>query len=150
MKKIALEMLCLIIVFFTACGSEPIEAVQSIADNSLVEKVIETKQQTVEQEDEPDLALQTIISDVKSAEQPFINTDGVERVTNYYDVVTKVKVVEKELDDRYFIGRENYEENIGYFNKYLTEDAGKLYIKKKMYLPDIIPEGTAYCIDYPK
>lgn len=146
MKKIALEMLCLIIVFFTACGSEPIEAVQSIADNSLVEKVIETKQQTVEQENEPDLALQTIISDVKSAEQPFINIDGVERVTNYYDVVTKVKVVEKELDDRYFIGRENYEENIGYFNKYLTEDAGKLYIKKKMYLPDIIPEGTAYCL----
>ena len=59
--------------------------------------------------------------------------------------MTKIKTVAKEeANKRYFIGRDNYEENIGYFNKYLTEDAGKLYIKKKMYLPDIIPEGTTY------
>ena len=73
-----------------------------------------------------------------------INEYGDLEVRNYYDVNTKVKVIETGTG-RYFIGRDNYEDNIGYFNKNLTEDAGKLYIKKKMYLPDMVPEGTVYC-----
>ena len=148
MRKIITTILITILggYFFIACGSTPVTVTQEVSEDVIPTTLEETTQLNMEQTTTDSDEILTI-TDVNNSEeeelQSTVNQYGDKEVNNYFDKVTTVKVIETEKD-RYFIGRDNYEDNIGFFNQYLTEDSGKLYINKKMYLPDIIPEDTYY------
>ena len=150
MKRIfSKKIITLLVAAFllTGCGKKD-PVITTIPETFPAEEVMEETQMNTELEEEKgDKSLEKVTADGKietENTESTVNAYGDLEVKNYYDNHTKVKVIET-VSERYFIGRENYENNVGYFNKYLTEDAGKLYIKKKMYLPDVVAEGTVYC-----
>ena len=152
MKKITLTALFFLVIFLTACGGQKgleennqagNEVAGDVTDAMTNEAADATQANTESDTQKPNIeALPN-----EEGDNSFLTCAEGEQVVDYcFNEVTQVKtIVPTKVNERYFIGRDNFEENIGYFNKYLTEDTEKLYIKKKMYLPDYVDANTVYC-----
>ena len=126
MKKMTLTALFLLVGILTACGTvKETQNTDVVASDVVVETDVITENTT------PNPPLEEL---PEEEENEFNNCKDGEIVASHcFNKMTRVKTVAKEeANKRYFIGRDNYEENIGYFNNHLTEDTEKLYIKKKM------------------
>lgn len=60
------------------------------------------------------------------------------------DEEIKMQRVSVPYNNPYFVGRENYEENINFIEKNMGEEDGYLYLGLPMYLPDYCPRGTVF------
>ena len=143
MKTKMMVVMLGVILFMTACGNQEVseitetmsQPIEDVPDTSMVEKENGVTDILTPESEEDDLK----DGDLNNA------TDNNE-VSYAFNSVTKIKTIgDSEIVKPYFVGRDNYEENVGYFNQHLTEETGKLYIKKKMYLPDMVVAGTVYC-----
>lgn len=63
-----------------------------------------------------------------------------------YNRVEEIKMqkISVPCNKPYFVGRENYEENINFIRNNMGEEDGYLYLGLPMYLPDYCPKGTVY------
>lgn len=152
MKRVTLTALFFLFCLLTACGvakgSEDTKQMMNEVVGDMADETTGGAQGEAQLNIEFDTQKPNIESLSEEEEDSAFRgcTEGEQVVDYCFNEVACVKtIVSNEVDERYFIGRDNYEENIGYFNKHLTEDAAKLFIKKKMYLPDYVDANTVYC-----
>ena len=139
MKKMTLTALFLLVGILTACGT-----VKETQNTDVVASDVVVETDVITENTNPNPPLEELPEEEENESNNC--KDGEIVASHCFNKMTKIKTVAKEeANKRYFIGRDNYEENIGYFNNYLTGDTEKLYIKKKRYLPDYVDENTVYC-----
>ena len=147
MRKVVLVVCFSVIIFLTSCGSEEnTQVIQPVQQQT--ENVVDEVQSNIEKEYTVG-KINVLPEDEEGANSngdAVIDLAGNREIIYSFNDATRLKTItDQAVVERYYIGRDNYEENIGYFNKHMTEDTGKLYIKKKLYLPDVVAEGTEYC-----